>query len=75
MISFACVQEIANLIAWPVAWYLMRGWLQDFAYRIDISWWTFGLAGTIALILAMFTVSAQAMKAALANPVTSLKYE
>ena len=73
--DFVKLVLIANLIAWPVAWYLMRGWLQGFAYRIDISWWTFCLAGTIALIVAMFTVSAQAIKAALANPVTSLKYE
>ncbi|MEJ2636786.1 MAG: ABC transporter permease [Calditrichia bacterium] len=66
---------IANLIAWPVAWYVMNRWLQNFAYRIDIGWWIFALAGGLALIIALLTIISQAVKAALANPVESLRYE
>ncbi|MCH7729549.1 MAG: FtsX-like permease family protein [Planctomycetes bacterium] len=66
---------LANLLAWPVAWYAMNKWLQDFAYRIEISWWVFGLAGGLALVIALLTVSTQAVRAALANPVESLRYE
>jgi putative ABC transport system permease protein len=66
---------VANLIAWPIAYYLMNKWLQDFAYRIELSWWMFALSGGIALLIALATVSYQAIKAATANPVESLKYE
>jgi len=66
---------LANLIAWPVAWFVMEKWLQDFAYRIDLSWWIFVLAGVLALVIALLTVSWQAIKAALANPIESLRYE
>ena len=66
---------IANIIAWPVAYYFMNKWLQDFAYRININWWAFVLSGGIALVIALATVSFQAVKAALANPVDSLRYE
>ena len=66
---------LANLIAWPVAYFAMNEWLQDFAYRIDIGWWVFALAGGIALVIALLTVSTQAIKAALANPVEALRYE
>jgi len=66
---------LANLIAWPVAYYFMNNWLQDFAYRIDMSWWIFVLSGGIALMIALATVSIQAIKAATANPVESLRYE
>lgn len=66
---------IANLIAWPVAYYLMNIWLQDFAYRINISWWVFALSGGIALLIALVTISFLAIKAATANPVKSLRYE
>jgi putative ABC transport system permease protein len=66
---------LANLIAWPVAYYFMNRWLQDFAYKIEISWWMFALAGGIALVIALATVSIQAIKAATANPVESLRYE
>jgi putative ABC transport system permease protein len=66
---------IANIIAWPLAWYVMNKWLQSFAYRIDISWWMFLLAGSMALAIALATVSIQAIRAATANPVESLKYE
>ncbi len=66
---------LANLIAWPVAYFAMNKWLQDFAYRINIEWWIFALAGGIALVIALLTVSTQAIKAALANPVEALRYE
>jgi putative ABC transport system permease protein len=66
---------MANLIAWPVAYYFINKWLEDFAYRIDLSWWFFVLAGGIALVIALLTVSFQAIKAATANPVKSLRYE
>ena len=66
---------LANIIAWPIAYYFMNRWLQDFAYRIEISWWVFILAGVIALIIALLTISFQAIKAAMANPVESLHYE
>jgi putative ABC transport system permease protein len=66
---------MANIIAWPVAYYFMSKWLQDFAYRINISWWMFVLSGGIALTIALATISFQALKAATANPVESLRYE
>ena len=66
---------LANVIAWPVAWYAMNRWLQDFAYRISIGWWIFFLAGALALGIAIMTVSFQAIRAAAANPVDSLRYE
>jgi putative ABC transport system permease protein len=65
----------ANLIAWPIAWYAMNKWLQNFAYRTDINWWVFALAGGLALLTALLTVSTQAIKATLANPVEALRYE
>lgn len=66
---------VANIIAWPAAYYFMNDWLQDFAYRTEISWWMFVLSGGIALVIALATVSFQAVKAAVANPVESLRYE
>ena len=66
---------IAFVIAAPAAWYFMNRWLQDFAYRIQISWWVFLLAGFLALLIAMVTLSVQAIKAALANPVKNLRTE
>lgn len=66
---------LASVLAFPVAWYVMHNWLQSFAYRIEISWWIFGLATLIALVIALTTVSFQAVKAALANPVKSLRSE
>jgi putative ABC transport system permease protein len=56
-------------------YYIMKNWLQDLAYRVEISWWMFALAGGIALVIALATVSFQAIKAATANPVQSLNYE
>lgn len=73
--DFAKLVLIANLIAWPLAWYVMNRWLEDFAYRIEIGWWVFALAGALALLIALLTVSYQAIKAALANPVEALRYE
>ena len=66
---------IASLIAFPVAWWAMNKWLQSFAYRISISWWIFLVAGFGALLIALITVSFQAIKAAIANPVKSLRTE
>ncbi len=66
---------IAFIIASPIAWYAMNQWLQDFAYRITIQWWMFALAGILAILIALVTVSFQAIKAAIANPVKSLRTE
>lgn len=66
---------IALLIASPAAYYLMNRWLQDFTYRIAIEWWVFAVAGIIAVAIAILTVSYQAVKSALMNPVKSLKTE
>ncbi|MGF7217243.1 putative ABC transport system permease protein [Spirosoma lacussanchae] len=66
---------IAIVIASPLAWYAMRRWLNDFAYKIDIEWWVFGLAGLLAVGIALLTVSVQSIKAALMNPVKSLRSE
>jgi putative ABC transport system permease protein len=66
---------ISILISSPLAWYLMTKWLQDFAYRINIQWWVLVLAGVAALFIAFITVSFQSIKAAIANPVDSLKNE
>ncbi|KAA5542840.1 ABC transporter permease [Adhaeribacter rhizoryzae] len=66
---------IANLIAWPLAWWGMRQWLQDFEYRINISPGIFALAGVAALLIALLTISIQAVRAALSNPVNSLRNE
>src|SRR5690606_27099734 len=66
---------VAVLIASPIAWYGMNRWLADFAYRIDIEWWMFALAGIMAVGLALVTVSFQAIRAAVANPVESLRSE
>jgi len=66
---------LANIIAWPLAWYGMHQWLQDFEYRTNISWWVFALAGAAALLIALITISFQAIKAAIANPVRSLRSE
>ena len=73
--DFLLLVFIAFIIAFPLAWLAMHSWLQDFAYRIDISWWVFGIAGVAALLIALLTISFQAIKAALANPVKSLRTE
>jgi putative ABC transport system permease protein len=66
---------ISTVLACPLAWYAMNKWLENFAYKISISWWLFALAGGIALLIALATVCFQAMKAATANPVKALRYE
>jgi len=66
---------VASVIAFPIAWWGMNKWLQDFAYRISITWWVFVLAGVIAILIALFTISFQSIKAAIANPVKSLRTE
>jgi putative ABC transport system permease protein len=66
---------VANAIAWPLAWVTVNKWMQDYAYRISISWWVFLLSGMVAIIIALATVSLLAMKAAMANPVESLRTE
>jgi hypothetical protein len=66
---------IAILIAIPVSQYVMQRWLNDFAYKINIEWWTFALAGILAILIAVITISVQAIKAAIANPVKSLRTE
>ena len=66
---------IAILLASPLAYYAMHRWLQDFAYKIDIAWWVFALAGLLAVGIALLTVSFQSIRAALMNPVKSLRSE
>jgi len=66
---------ISNIVAWPLAWFIMNKWLQNFAYRVNIGIWVFVLSASLALIIALVTVSYQSIKAAVANPVESLRYE
>jgi putative ABC transport system permease protein len=73
--DFVKLVLIAILIASPIAWYGMNKWLQDFAYKVPVSWWIFVLSGLTAIIIALLTVSFQSIKAALMNPVKSLKSE
>ncbi|MDE1191904.1 MAG: ABC transporter permease, partial [Arachidicoccus sp.] len=73
--DFAKLIVIAMLIAFPIAWWAMHRWLQTFAYKTSLSWWIFLSAGIIAIIIAFVTISRQAIKAARANPVKSLKTE
>jgi putative ABC transport system permease protein len=77
MLSFEFLRLvlIAILISFPITWFAMYKWLQDFAYHIDIQWWVFVLAGVMALVIAFITVSFQSIKAAIANPVKSLRSE
>ena len=73
--EFIVLVLLAFLIATPVGWLLMKGWLQDFAYRIHIEWWVFIIAGMGAILVALITVSYQAIQAALTNPLTAIKSE
>jgi ABC-type antimicrobial peptide transport system permease subunit len=73
--EFVILITIAFAIATPIAWYYMNQWLQDYAYRIRISWWLFAVGGLAAIIIALATISFQAIKAAIANPVKSLRTE
>jgi putative ABC transport system permease protein len=73
--SFLKLMVVSMVIATPVSWLVMDEWLQDFAYRISIDWWVFVVAGIMALLIAMLTVSYQAIKVALTNPVKNLRSE
>jgi len=73
--EFIILIAIAFAIATPIAWYYMHQWLQAYAYRINISWWLFAVGGIVAIIIALVTISFQAIKAAIANPVKSLRSE
>jgi putative ABC transport system permease protein len=73
--DFVVLVVVSIVIASPIAYYVMNKWLQDFAYRIEISWWIFAVAGIVAIVIALLTVSYQSIKAALANPVKSLRTE
>jgi len=73
--DFVWLVFIGIVLAAPAAYFTMSRWLENFAYRIDISWWVFALAGGLALLVALLTVSTQAIRAALANPVEALRYE
>ena len=66
---------LAALVATPLAWMAMHSWLQGFAYRVGIGWWVFVAAGGVALLIALVTISWQAVKAATANPVRALRSE
>jgi putative ABC transport system permease protein len=66
---------LANLIAWPVAWLVMRRWLDSFAYRVDLEVWTFAAASAAALLIALLTVVTQAVRVARAKPIEALRYE
>ena len=73
--NFMQLVGIATVIAVPVAWFAMNKWLQDFAYRINIEWWMFLLPACITMFIALITVCIQSVKAAIANPVKSLRTE
>jgi putative ABC transport system permease protein len=73
--EFLVLVFIAIIMAIPLTWWGMNVWLQDFAYRINISWWIFSTAGVLTVLIALITVSFQAIKAAVANPVKSLRTE
>jgi putative ABC transport system permease protein len=66
---------LAFVIATPIAWWFMNKWLQEFAFRIDLNWMIFAVTGCVALVVALITLSFQAIRAAIANPVESLKTE
>jgi putative ABC transport system permease protein len=73
--EFLALVFLALVVASPLAWWVMTKWLQDYTYRTTISWWIFAIAGALAIIIALITISSQAIKAALANPVRSLRSE
>ncbi len=73
--DFLKLVGLSAIVAFPVAWYFMNNWLRDFAYRISMPWWIFIIAGIVAALIALITISFQAIKAAVANPVKSLRTE
>lgn len=74
-LDFLKLVVIALVIAFPVSWYLMSGWLQNFAYQVELGWWIFAMAASVAVAVAIFTVGIQGLKAAIKNPVDALKVE
>jgi putative ABC transport system permease protein len=74
-VDFIKLVLVSALIAFPISWWAMNKWLMNFAYRIDISWWIFLVAAVIAIFIALTTISYQAIRAALMNPVRSLRTE
>lgn len=77
MLSFGFLKliMISMVVAFPISWFLMQKWLQDYAYRISIPWWIFAVAAVVSIFIAFLTVSFQSIKAALTNPVKSLRNE
>ncbi len=73
--DFSLLVLIANIVAWPIGYYVMHRWLQDFAYRIDIGWWIFILSAVAVFVITLLTISYQSLKAANTNPVDTLRYE
>ncbi|AEV97918.1 acetylornithine deacetylase [Niastella koreensis] len=73
--DFLKLVVVSCLVAFPLAWWVMHTWLQDYQYRITISWWIFPIAGMVAILIAILTISFQSVKAAIANPVKSLRTE
>jgi putative ABC transport system permease protein len=73
--DFIKLVVLSCLVAFPVAWWMMHSWLQNYKYRIEISWWIFLAAGIAAILIALITISFQSIKAAIANPVKSLRTE
>jgi putative ABC transport system permease protein len=72
--SFVKWVATAFIIACPIAWYAMHKWLENFAYKTELSWWVFALSGLIALGIALMTISFQSWRAATSNPVVALRY-
>jgi ABC-type antimicrobial peptide transport system permease subunit len=73
--EFVVLISLAFLIATPIAWFYMHQWLQDYVYRINISWWLFAAGGLVSILVALATVSSQAIRSSMANPVKSLRSE
>jgi ABC-type antimicrobial peptide transport system permease subunit len=73
--EFLLLVVISLLIASPIAWYVMNKWLADFAYQVTINWWIFLAVGIVSVLVALATISVQAIRAAIANPVKSLRSE
>ncbi len=73
--EFLQLVGISFLLAIPIAWVAMQRWLQDFAYRMEMEWWVFAIAGILAIFIAFMTVSFQSLKAALSNPVEAIKLD
>lgn len=73
--EFLTLVLLANIFAWPLAWYAANQWLKVYAYKVEVSWWVFALSGVLVLFIAIFTVSFEAIKAAMSNPADSLRNE